>query len=143
MSNGSEKVNKNWNVVTWFLALFTLLVSVLILILTVEICYTELLKSLWEFIKDKRIIVISTLLASVSLLSFLLQVYIDPRKVSEVKPWIPVVAWFLTSLTLLVSVSKECDKDYSASYWDLLSLAGTGGFFDRRAKELIKKELMP
>ena len=83
MSDHSKKFNKNWNVVIWFLTLFMLLVSVLILILTVETYYPELLKSLWEFIKDKRITVIITLLASVSLLSFIHQIYIDSRKVGS------------------------------------------------------------
>ncbi len=88
MNNDSEKVNKIWKIVAWFLLSLSLLVSVLILIF--ETWDPELLKSLKGFIPDKQIykhiIAIITALASVSLLSFLLQIYMnnDSKKVAKI-----------------------------------------------------------
>ncbi len=106
MSNGSEKVNKNTNIVTWFLTLFTLLVSVLILIIVTG--HLELLESLEALLIDKPII---TLLASMSLLSFLLQIYMyaNPERIAE--PWKKVIARFLLRPVLLVgSVTQKLNQ---------------------------------
>ena len=89
MNNDSEKGNKTWKqVVARFLLPLAILVSflipVLILIQMFGIWNPEQLKFL--IFKDNQIIVIITLLASVSLLSFLLQIYMnkDPEKVAKI-----------------------------------------------------------
>ena len=88
MSNDSEKGNKIWKIVAWFLLSLSLLVSVLILIF--ETWDPELLKSLKGVIPDKQIykqiIAIIALLASVSLLSFLIQIYTnkEPKEVAKI-----------------------------------------------------------
>ncbi len=106
MSNDSEKVNKNWKTVARFLPLLTLLVSVLILILTVETWYIDLIESLTVQISKYKqlIIVIITLFVGVSLLSFLTQIYMyaDSKKANRL--WKPVVTCFLLPLVLLIYV---------------------------------------
>ena len=104
MSNDSEKGNNIWKqTVVRFLLLSAILVSflipVLILILSVEIWIPKLLESTWIFITGKQlykqIFTTIILLASVSLLSFLLQRYMatGPRMVD--KTWRQAVARFL------------------------------------------------
>ena len=98
------KTDKTWkHAVVRFLLLPTLLISVLIsvLILSVDIWYPVLLEFPRRLLKDKPII---TLLAGVSLLSLLIQIYmyVDPGKVN--KTWRQVVTCFMLSLALLVSV---------------------------------------
>ena len=105
MSNDSEKGNRTGKqVIAWFLPLFMLLMSVLILILIIEAWYPELLDPLWQFIEDKQIFMIITLLVCVSLLSFLIQVYMyaTPRKTEKTGKH--VVACFLLPLALPVFV---------------------------------------
>ena len=90
MATDPEKADKTWRqAVARFLLLPVLLMSVLmsVLILSVEIWYPELLKPLWEFIEDKQIFTIILLLASVSLLSFLLQRYMNKRPEEVAKIW--------------------------------------------------------
>ena len=101
MSNDSEKGDQTWKVVVRFLPSLTLLVSVLIL--TANTWYPKLLP-LWGFIENKLIITIIILLASVSLLSFLIQIYmyVDPGKTD--KTWKHAVARFLLLPALLLSV---------------------------------------
>ena len=84
MSNDSEKGNIIWKVVAWFL------LSLLVLVLILGLWNPELLRPLEKFIPDKdiykSIIVIILLLAIVSLLSFLIQIYMnkDPEKVPKI-----------------------------------------------------------
>ena len=101
MSNDSEKGDQIWKVVVRFLPSLTLLVSVLIL--TANTWYPKLLP-LWGFIENKLIITIIILLAGVSLLSFLIQIYmyVDPGKTD--KTWKHAVARFLLLPALLLSV---------------------------------------
>ena len=108
VNKNPEKADKNWRqAVTWFLLLFVLLMSVfmsvLILFQMVEIWYPEQLKSLTLF-KNNQIITIITLLASVILFSFLLQIYISIDPEEGDKNWRQAVLWSLLLPTLLMSV---------------------------------------
>ena len=92
MNNDSENIAKIWKIVAWFLLSLSLLVSSLLLILIFEIWDPEPLRPLKDFIPPiyKQIIetiaIIALLAISVSLLSFLIQIYMnkDPEKVAEI-----------------------------------------------------------
>lgn len=108
MNRNPEKADKKWRqVVTWPLLLFTLLMSVLmsvfILFQMVGTWYPEQLKFLTVF-KDNQIIAIITLLASVSLFSFLLQIYMSIDSEVGDKNWRQAVFWSVLLPTLLMSV---------------------------------------
>ena len=100
MSPNSENGNKIWKIVARFLPLLTLLVSVLILSKAWSVL-SVLLESLTALYKPMIVIII--LLTGVSLLSFLLRIYmyVDPGKTN--KTW-KVVAWSLLLPALLASV---------------------------------------
>ena len=80
MNKKPKEVARIWKIVARFLLLPALLISVLILI--VETWYPVL-----GFIKDNQIIAIITLLTSVSLLSFLLQRYMNKKPEDVAKIW--------------------------------------------------------
>ena len=113
MNKDPEKADNIWKNVVQFLLLFVFLVSVLTSVLIVGTGYPELLKFLTVF-KDRPIVTIITLLANVSLFSFLLQTYMnkDPEKADNI--WkiiaypvhftIRLVARFLLLLAVLVIV---------------------------------------
>ena len=104
MNKNPEKADKNWRqAVAWFLLPFTLLMSVLILFQMVGIWYPEQLKFLTVF-KNNQIIAIITLLASVSLFSFLLQIYMSIDSEVGDKNWRQAVFWSLLLPALLMSV---------------------------------------
>ena len=83
-----------------FMLSLALLVSVIILILIVETLGSLLLR---EFIEDKPIITIIILLAGVSLLSFLIQRYMNKKPKEVARIW-KIVARFLLLPALLISV---------------------------------------